>query len=454
MLTDHPETRAKYEPRPAWSVSRSRLWPIVTGLILLVQTPFLILAFWPPREMLSDFVQDWASARNVLNGLPTYTEHAETIPRYFGPGGPAGHSLLVNAHPPTSVLLFLPFATLDYRPALLAWNLSGLAMLGVSFWVVRRQLGVSLSSWPIFPPLCLLLVCFPLIQQLTQGQLNLVLMLLITGAWASERSGRAGWAGTMIGAATAIKLFPGFLFLYFVLRRQRSALIAGSLTLILLTGLTAYVLGPGVYPVYVHDVLPRLTQCRTAWSNASLVGFWTRLFNPATYEERVEPLWRCARAALAGNLVSWVAVVSAVSWTVRRASSRVQLDHAFAVAVTGMLLLSPTAWPHSFLLLLVPIAILAVDPPRSDGARLGLVAAVAALWLWNNSLCDILIPGGVSRGVAAPIHSLTILSYQCYSLMVIFILCTVRAIAGPAEGRASIKRVRRLRGETNQTNLG
>jgi len=285
MSVDDGEACVNSEPRRGWTVPRSRLWPIVTVLVLIVQTPFLILAFWPPREVHSDFVQDWASARNVLNGLPAYTEHTVALPRYVRAGGPAQSNLLVNAHPPTSVLLFLPFATLDYRPALLAWNLSGLAMLGVSLMVVRRQLGVSLSSWSIFPPLCLLLICFPLLQQLSQGQLNLVLVLLVTGAWAAERSGRVGWAGAMIGAATAIKLFPGFLFLYFIVRRQWSALIAGLLSLVLLTGLTASILGPEVYPTYIHDVLPHLDQCRTAWSNASLVGFWTRLFNPATYEE-------------------------------------------------------------------------------------------------------------------------------------------------------------------------
>jgi hypothetical protein len=415
-------------------VPRSRLWPIVTGLALIVQSPFLILAFWPPPETHSDFVQDWASARNVLNGLPTYTEHTVALPRYVGAGSPAHSNLLVNAHPPTSVLLFVPFAVLDYRPALLTWNLAGLAMLGVSLWVVRHQLGVSLTSWSIFPPLCLLLICFPLLQQLSQGQLNLVLLLLVTGAWAAERSGRARWAGAMIGAATAIKLFPAFLFLYFILRRQWSALVAGVLTLTLLTGLTAAILGPEVYPTYTHDVLPTLEKCRSSWSNASLVGFWTRLFNPATSEERVEPLWRSVAAARAGILVSCLAVVATIIWSARRASTRVQLDHVFAVAVTGMLLLTPTAWPHSFLLLLGPVALLWVDPPQSQAARLVLFAAVAALWIWEKPLQAINIPGGVFQGIATPIHALTVLSYQCYSLVAIMVLNAARATAGSCQG--------------------
>jgi hypothetical protein len=190
--------------------------------------------------------------------------------------------------------------------------------------------------------------------------------------------------------------------------------------------LTAFILGFEVYPVYVQNVLPRLETCRSSWLNASLVGFWTKLFNPATYEERVEPLWRSIVATRAGIIASWLAVVAVVSWSVRRARNRVQLDHAFAVAVTGMLLLSPTAWPHSFLLLLVPVAVLWVDPPESLAARLVLIAAVAALWLWEKPLHAI-VPGGVFHGIARPIHTLTLLAYQCYSLVAVLILNAARA---------------------------
>jgi len=159
-------------------------------------------------------------------------------------------------------------------------------------------------------------------------------------------------------------------------------------------------------------------------------------------------------AARVGILVSCLAVVAAVNRIARRASNRVQLDHAFAVAVTGMLLLSPTAWPHSFLLLLVPIAVLAEDPPRSQVAKLVLVAAVAALWLWNNPLFAILIPGGLFHGVAAPIHSLTILSYQCYSLVAILILSTVRATAAPSREQTTVERAHRLPDESSELNPG
>jgi hypothetical protein len=194
----------------------------------------------------------------------------------------------------------------------------------------------------------------------------------------------------------------------------------------LLTASTATVLGPEVYSTYFHDVIPRLEKFRTSWFNASLVGFWTKLFNPATDQEHVEPLWRSAAAARAGIVVSWLVVVAAVSWSVRKAKTRRQLDHAFGTALTGMLLLSPITWDYAFLLLLVPISVLWVDPPRSEAAKLLLIACLAALWFWQKPVCQMAIPGGT----ASFVHTFSVLSYPCYTLIVILIFGVSKTTPG------------------------
>jgi hypothetical protein len=416
---------------------RHLLWAGLGIVAILVQLPALAPVAWPPRDIISDFYQDWASARNPSQGLPVYAEHAVTVPRYIGRVDPVCMRNRVNAHPPTSVLLTLPFAGLDYRAGLLAWNLASLGLLGVSLAIVGRQLAIRPPAWAVLPASALLMFCRPLVQQLIHGQWNLVLLVLVVGAWAADRSDRPRLAGALVGAATAIKLFPGFLFLYFLLRRRWSALVAGFLTLAALTCLTVAVLGAGAYRDYARDVLPQLGSFRSSWFNSSLVGFWTRLFDPATQEEHVEPLWRSAAAARAGILISWAAVTASVTWVVLRAWTRRALDHAFGLAVTGMLLLSPTTWDHGFLLLLLPVAVLGVDPPRSCGARLGLITALAALWLWQKPFCHAVIPGGISDGMARPVHTLTVIAYPSYALVLLFAMGAARATSGGGVGWAS-----------------
>ena len=416
------DSRAASVERTTW------IWALVVFVVGFFQIPAFIEALWPRQDVLSDFYQDWASARNYLTGLPIYADHRETIPRYVGQVDPLSFSNRVNAHPPSSVLPLILLARLDYRTALLVWNLASLALLGLSLYVVARGVGLLLSVWKVCAGSALLLLCRPLLQQLFHGQWNLLLLALLTGSWAAGRSGRPAWAGTLVGVAAAIKLFPAFLFLYFGLRRQWVALFAGALTLVLLSGFTMMILGAESYRYYVQDVVPRLHKFRTSWFNASLLGFWTKLFDPATREERVEPLYRSAAAARVAILASWLGVLAVLTASVRRAQTRVQFDHAFGVATTGMLLLSPITWDYAFLLLLVPATLLWVDPPRSEAGKLLLILALAGLWFWQKPLCSLMIPGGVSQGVAQPLHTVTVISYPCYSLVVLLLLGASRAV--------------------------
>ena len=83
--------------------------------------------------------------RNWWNGLPVYTNHRVTIPRYIGPVDPFCLQVEFNAHPPSSVLVMIPWAMLDYRDALLAWNVLSLAMLVASLEIIRRSLELPLT---------------------------------------------------------------------------------------------------------------------------------------------------------------------------------------------------------------------------------------------------------------------------------------------------------------------
>jgi hypothetical protein len=414
-------------------------WAAVLLLVGIVQVPAFVTALRPRHGVVSDFYQDWASGRNWWNGLPVYTNHQVTVPRYIGQVDPFCLRVAFNAHPPTSILVMIPWALLDYREALLAWNLLSLGMLLASLVIIRRLLAFPLSFGSIAPAAIFLLLSHPLIMQLFHGQWNLILLLLLTGTWAVERSDRPIWAGVLLGAATAIKLFPGFLFLYFLVRRRWTVVLAGGLAFGMLTGLTAALLGAETYRIYFQEILPHLATVRSSWYNASLVGFWTKLFDPATAEEHVLPLWRSGLAMRVGASLSACVVMATLTRVVRSADTQAALDHGFGLAVTGMLLLSPMTWDHSLLLLLIPISVLLHDQPRSEVAKALLVISVAALWLiGQRPISSWLIPGGLLAGLASPAHTLAVLSYPTYALVSLFLIEVVQARRAVAAGsRAS-----------------
>jgi hypothetical protein len=250
------------------------------------------------------------------------------------------------------------------------------------------------------------------------GQWNLFLLLLVTGAWAADRTGRPGLAGSLLGVATAIKLFPGLFLVYFALRRRWSLVTSGIITLSALTGATAAVLGVDSYRVYCGEVLPEIQWFRVGWSNPSLVGFWSRLFDPVPGmirdRSRSDPLLYSPAVARIGSVVCAAALGAILTRAARRARPGMEHDLAFGLVATAMILLSPIAWEHYLLLLLVPLAVTWLNLPEVRWARISFGTIVAAIWISPPLLWQAFDLAG---SIARPVDNLTVIPYQCYALL-------------------------------------
>jgi Glycosyltransferase family 87 len=372
---------------------------------------------------MTDFFQDWASARNVLEGLPVYSNHRVTIPRYLGKTDLNESDLFVeiNAHPPTSILLVLPLGALPYRVALMTWNYLSLGMFAASLILVWRGLRIPFSSRSALPAITLLLTCFPLTSHIHFGQLTMVIVLLLTGAWACDRADREILAGVLLGAAVTIKVFPAVVFLYFVVRGRWKTVAAGLISIALITLLTGLAIGFPCFSYYVNEVLPGVAKYRGLWFNLSLPGYWTKLFDPPSEYHYIEPLAHNPLLARAATFLSCVPVLAVLAWVARRARTRDESDLAFGLTLTATLLVSPIAWDHYLLVMLLPLATIWLHLPRSPGPRILFVGIVMAFWSLPYAVYDLTIPGGIT-GIAKPLHTMTIGSYQCYALLALFVL--------------------------------
>jgi uncharacterized membrane protein len=278
----------------------------------------------------------------------------------------------------------------------------------------------------VCPALVLLLLCDPFRQQVGQGQLNLFLLLLTTGVWVAERSGRPWLAGILLGVAAVVKLVPAFLFLYFALRRQGRVLLAGMATVTVLTLLTLALLGFDTYQSYINDVVPEVAAARSDWQNNSLQGIWAKLFDPAAHSAHLLPLWSNPLLARLGAAISCLAVVVLLAWVTWKARTRRECDQAYGLGLIAMLLVQPTTWNHIFLLLLLPLALLWLHLPTTATARVAFLVLLAALFLEPVHMFNYLVPGGFPNGLASPWHTLLILSFQCYALLGLFLFSLQR----------------------------
>ena len=250
-----------------------------------------------------------------------------------------------------------------------------------------------------------------------------MLLLLVTGAWAADRTGRPKLAGALLGAAATIKLFPVYLLIYYLLRGRWTIVISGFVTVAALTLITAAILGVGAYRDYVRVVLPAIQWFRVGWENQSLDGFWSRLFDgapetPRNYS-RSRVLWYDPAVARGAYWASAVVITLVMAMATRRARTRYDEDRAFGVAATAMLLLSPILWEHYLLLLLVPLGVLWADSSRRVVGRVALTTLTIILFISPRLVWTAFDLGGK---VARPIDNVTVIPYQCYALLGLFVL--------------------------------
>src|SRR5262249_40282699 len=143
------------------------------------------------------------------------------------------------------------------------------------------------------------------------------------------------------------------------------------------------------------------------------------------------PLWNSHLLARAGGLLSCGAVVALLAWTIWRSQTPARLDLAFGLALTAMLLVSPICWDHYFLLLLLPWVLVWRGLRRSALARGLFLLLSIAFWAPLDDLYMVAIPVTEDHGrlvwdAPAPWQTLTVLSFQCYALLGLFVLLLIQ----------------------------
>ena len=378
--------------------------------------PTWIAAMRPPSTEIVDFYQEWGSARNYWCGLPVYTPHSTSIPRYLGLPSNPKPTMEYNIHPPTSLLLALPLGHLNYPDAVLVWNVISLIALLASLMIVLAVLPVPRAL--LLPGLAMLPYCVPVYGNLQLGQINIVLGLFVTAIWALERSGRSQAAGAMLGLAAVLKLFPAYLALYYLAQGRVRPLFAALISALGLTIITALILGLDAYHDYIGIVLPWNADFRAFGYNLSIAGLWHKLFNPLAESEKIVPLWRSLALARWGSFCSILVLTLILVVFIRKARTHSQRDLAFATTVVAMLLASPVTWDVSLLLLLVPITVIGchIGNIQQNGISAALALILLIVWLPQSAL-EQLLTNGRPMEVFRPSFLLGVASIKFYALL-------------------------------------
>ncbi len=254
----------------------------------------------------------------------------------------------------------------------------------------------ALRLWPV-------LFCLPpLGSDLVRGQVNVMLLALVCGLMAGLLRGHPWRAGLCLAGAICLKVFPAFLLIYPLWRRDYRCL-AGCV-LGLFVGLAVIptvvfgparawqryhtfatvILAPGLGDQTDKSRLQELTAVTTDTQSFLAVIHNTLHRDPATRPEWVDPWVPRNVHWLLGAVFTGVTLLAA-----GRRRPRAEMDTALVLGalVLLMFLLSPGCHMHYFLLALPLImAFMARRPVREGRPRLGLGLS---LLLGINLVCNI-----------------------------------------------------------------
>lgn len=383
--------------------------------------PALIL----PRDQI-DFGAYYVAARVLNGGALLYQPEAMAL----AAGGAIRYTEYI--YPPFLAVLLRPLALLPYRTAEQVWALLGLACLIAALVLLARVTATPRRGLAAIIPLALLFPAVP--ETLLLGQANLLLLALLVGAlWASLAGGRRAElvAGALLGLAAAIKLYPVLIVLVYALRRRWAA-VAGALG-----GLAAaFALGLaggggwGQTARWLFEVLPSVSAKRPFPSNQSVHAVLGRLFSanqftfPALSKDNVitidlRPLVDAPTlGATLGYLCALVILAATALAILRQHQRGGPLALSFGLLVAAALLVTPVVWDNYFVLLLIPIMVLASAARQTPALRAPLLAA-----------CLLLVLQRYWRWIAQSWPSPWLMMFGCLGALLIWLACLYLAAA-------------------------
>jgi hypothetical protein len=354
-----------------------RLQPLSQGLIALTGLIGVGWCFFVKRGEIydKDLVYEYLLGRAVLDRANPYASISELASRSLP--GVSLEALHPHNLPPFVAVISAPLGLLPFPAASALWFLLELGLLAALARLLFQSLPARVTHLRVLCTFLILVLWTPVSLELSEGQLQLALAVLLLGSLVAARSGRNGVAGLLLGFAVAIKLFPLAVVGVLLLQRRFAIVFWSIATAAALTIGSMLIVGPEAISSYL---------ALTSASSRYWLGSDTNHSIPAA-------AWRTfAGSHLFAPLIDYpalawpaagVAALSIIVVVVRLMRRPRGLDATYAAGIGAMLLLSPVVWQHYYVLLIWPIWMLGVElrlrgwPSMASSLLVGAVALLA-----------------------------------------------------------------------------
>jgi hypothetical protein len=342
----------------------------------------VLTSFSHPDIYRKDFVSGYLLAQALYVGVDPYQD-LSVLAQQLALNSPIQIFPHPTPHPVPLGLLALPLCFWGFDRAAQLWCLFEILCLTVSLVLLARWWqGDAVKYKLVFLCGWVLLGWGPVTEDLWAGQFNPILLLVLLLAWQALRQGQEIKGGVWLGCALAFKLMAWPVVLFLLWRRRWRSVLATGLTGLGFHLLSASLIGFAGLLRYYTKAGPTVSALyREVDANYSASSFGWRLFADTTSAfyvgNKIAPLMHWPAAAKLCSILFPLLVLAFGLWLAHKCQS---FDTAFALLLCISLLVNPVAWNHYFVLLLLPLAILARRLQQMDFPP-ALTLKLAIFWL-------------------------------------------------------------------------
>jgi len=325
---------------------------VVLCLALVALAVIDLIKLWhstrPPELYFKDFNVEYVMASAALNGESPYKPLPE-LARYAD-GYTAQLLKHPSPHPPAVIFVGIPFTPFDLSRAVLLWLLFEVLCVALSSALMITAVAGRLNAVAVIVLSAVWIAWHPFEREMFWGQLMILTLTLICGAWLALRSQREMLGGVLLGVALALKLFGWPIVLFLLLTRRWRAAFAAALSFTLLNLAAALLIGFREVVTYYTVVGPAVSKLyREFAGNCSVRTIGTRVFG-VSWTDWYSPLIHVPSLA---PLLSIAAVVCVLILALKGALHTRSFDSAFCALTCVSTVLNPIAWNH-YLVLTTP----------------------------------------------------------------------------------------------------
>lgn len=246
-------------------------------------------------------------------------------------------------YPPTTFLFLFPFGLIPIEVAQKIWTILSFSALIGSIFVILKAVTKKLPLLTFLLIYSFAMLSFPVKFTFGMGQINLILLFLLSLCFLSYQRKKSYLAGIFLGVACAIKLTPVFLLLFF-LRKRAFRVVASVLVTILSVFILAMLLfGQTLIWQYFTSVLPNIpTVGNSVYYNQALTGFLARMAIPNDI------------AGIINYLFFAILLVTSFVLTSPKTQKPLSELMEYGIFITVILIGAGLSWQHHFVLLIIP----------------------------------------------------------------------------------------------------